>query len=151
MRRKTSIGQDSAVDPPGKRLSAAPSVPGSPASRNARAVPPVETSSKPRRTSPAPNSASPVLSETERSARLGTRLLSAAFAGSMRNGPAVGLDRQCARNRQADSSRQEPVLDRVDALEERLLGVAGQDRHRVLENDRARIERVGGEMENGRE
>jgi hypothetical protein len=82
----------------GKPVTAATSVTGSPAARNARAVPPVETSSKPRRTSPAPNSVRPVLSETERSARRGTGIVSAAFVASMRTvRPSGSIERAPAR------------------------------------------------------
>src|ERR1044072_932130 len=53
----------------GKPVRPAPSRASSPASRKARAVPPVETSSTPCPASARPNSTSPVLSETERRAR----------------------------------------------------------------------------------
>ena len=68
----------------GKPVTAATSVTGRPASRSARAVPPVLTSSKPRATRPRPRSARPALSETESSARRGTGTLASAIAGSRR-------------------------------------------------------------------
>ncbi len=71
--------------------------------------------------------------------------------GSLRgvdaNGSTVGLDRERAGQEQADGARQQPVLDRVDALEERFFGVAGQDRDGLLGDDRAAVERVVDEVD----
>ena len=78
------------------------------------------------------------MSETDRSARRGTGTASAARAGVDRHPPAV--DPQRTRQQQPDGPRQEPVLDGVEALEERLLGVAGQDRDRLRDDDRAAVE-----------
>ena len=66
-----------------KPVTALTSVTGRPASRSARAVPPVETSSKPRATSARPNAASPVLSLADRSARLGVGRARSAAAASI--------------------------------------------------------------------
>ena len=66
----------------GAPVTAATSVTGSPASRRARAVPPVETSRNPRATRPRPKSTSPALSETDSSARRGTGIAASARTGS---------------------------------------------------------------------
>ena len=68
----------------GKPVTAETSVTGSPASRRARAVPPVLTSSQPRTTRPRPSSTRPVLSWTESSARRGTGMRASATAVSRR-------------------------------------------------------------------
>ena len=63
------------------------------------------------------------------------------------DGSAVRPDRQRARQSQADGPRQQPVLDGVDAFGQRVLGVAGQDRHGLLEDDRSAVERAVGEVD----
>ena len=128
-------------------MTAATSVTGSPASRSARAVPPVLTSSKPRATRPRPRSASPALSETDRSARRGTGACASAVAGSRRvrrsPGPAVTAPASEVRDR----GGQQPVLDRVEPLEERGLGVVLQHRDGLLGHDRAAVEGRVDEMD----
>ena len=75
----------------GKPVTALTSVTGSPDSRNARAVPPVETSSKPRSTNPRPSSASPDLSLTDSRARRGVgNARSAAVTSTMVTRPSIG-------------------------------------------------------------
>ena len=120
----------------GKPVTAATSVTGSPASRRARAVPPVQTSSNPRATRPAPSSARPALSDTDRSARRGTGSSSNAPA---RNDASAPIDRP--RQQRRDDRRQELVLGGVDPRQERRLIVAGEDRNRLLGHDRAAVER----------
>ncbi len=68
----------------GEPVTAATSVTGRPASRSARAVPPVDTSSKPWPTRPRPSSTSPVLSETDSSARRGNVMFRSACSVSTR-------------------------------------------------------------------
>ena len=65
----------------GKPVTSATSVTSRPSERNARAVPPVETSSKPIPASARANGTRPLLSETDSSARRGVGI-SAAFAAS---------------------------------------------------------------------
>ena len=74
--------------------------PAGPASRSARAVPPVETSSKPRATRPRPRSARPALSDTDSSARRGT---GSARVGARRGRSPRGA-RRPARHAPASSS-----------------------------------------------
>ena len=52
------------------------------------------------------------------------------------------VDRERAGEEEADRPRQEPVLDRVEAREQRLLGVARENRDRLREDDRPTVERV---------
>ena len=63
-------------------------------------MPPVETSSKPRRTRPAPNSARPVLSETESRARRAHAIFAEATAESIQTvRPSFSIESAPARNR----------------------------------------------------
>src|SRR5882672_2054718 len=111
------------------------SVTSSPASRSAAAVPPVERISTPRPARPRAKSATPVLSETETSAR---RTLIApsltvsdrvsAVASLIDYDPAwiVGIDPNPARRDHADRLRVELVLDGVDRqLERRPVAIGG--------------------------
>ena len=52
------------------------------------------------------------------------------------------VDRERAGEEEADRPRQEAVLDRVEAREQRLLGVARENRDRLREDDRPTVERV---------
>ena len=124
----------------GKPVTAATSVTGRPASRSARAVPPVETSSKPRATRPAAKAARPGL-VGDRQQRPARRR-----ASPPRRRPASIVTRRpstasAPASSSADGPRQEPVLDRVEALEQRLLGVVAEDRDRLGQHDRAAVER----------
>src|SRR6185436_8188277 len=91
-------------------------VTGIPASASAPAVPPDETSSKPRSCKPRANSARPRLSYTDRSARLQQR---------------------------ADDLRVDAPLDLFDALVERRFRVVREDGHRFLGQDRAFVDLEG--------
>ncbi len=122
-------------------MTAATSVTGSPASRRARAVPPVLTSSKPRATRPRPRSARPVLSETDRSARRGTGASAVRAAAVEPRAPRAGGHGDGAGDERGDGRGQEPVLDGVEAHQQRRLVVVGQDRDGLLGDDRAAVER----------
>ncbi len=125
----------------GKPVTAATSVTGRPASRSARAVPPVDTSSKPARARPAANAASPVLSETDSSARRGAGTWSSARSRSTRtcrpSGPTASAPASMSAT--ARGSRRCSTA-RIRAWS-RLRVVAGQDRDRLLGHDRAAVER----------
>ena len=125
----------------GKPVTAATSVTGRPASRRARAVPPVLTSSQPRTTSPRPRSTRPRLvvdgeerAARDRDARVRGGRVQAGAAGAALDGERPGQQRRHGR-------RQQPVLDRVDPREKRCLVVVRQDRHRLLGHDRAAVQR----------
>ncbi len=121
-------------------------------SRRARAVPPVLTSSKPRATSAAANGTRPALSETERRALRAT----AERLGRERcvDLDTSAVDPEGSREKEPYGPRQKPMLHGVEALEERGLGVGGQDRHALGEDDRtaveSRVDEVHGGAGNGR-
>ena len=87
------------------------------------------------------------MSETERSARRGTGSRASAAADVDRDVPAVGRDVDRPGEEQRDDPRQQPMLDGLDPLVERRLVVAGQDRDRLLGDDRAAVERLVDEVD----
>ncbi len=90
----------------GKPVTAATSVTGRSASRRVLAVPPVETSSNPRATSPRPKSVRPVLSDTDRSARRGRGTAASARSRSrVTCRPSGATERAPARSRPTDRGR----------------------------------------------
>ena len=102
-------------------------------------MPPVETSSKPMGDEPVASSTRPVLSLTDRSARRGTGSSASARATSIVTcRPSVVT---APASMSATDPRQEPVLDGLDPRLEARLVVAGQDRDRLLGDDRAAVER----------
>ena len=109
-------------------------------------MPPVETSSNPRRDEAAPEIDEPALSDTESSARRGRGMAASARSRStVTRRPPDAPDRACQEQR--DRPRQQPVLDRPDPVVERRRIVAGQDRDRLLRHDRAAVERRVDEMD----
>ena len=124
----------------GDPVTAATSVTGSPASRRARAVPPVETSSKPRATSPRPSVDQPRLVRDRQQRAPRGRDRGVGPAEILRDPTAVRLDREGAGEEPGDDLRQKPVLHGPDPVVERRGVVAGQDRHGLLGDDRAAVE-----------
>src|SRR5262249_1229204 len=129
-----------------------------PASRSASAVPPVERISTPSAARALAKSTTPVLSETEISAR--RTLVAPSSAGSGRGAAgaslllidddhaAVGVvDPNQAAGDHADRPRVQLVLDRVDGLLERRAVAAGGDRHGALEDRRAGVDALVDEMD----
>src|SRR5579862_7690348 len=100
---------------------------GSPPSRIARAVPPVETSSQPSVWRPAANSVSPVLSDTERRAR-GTE--ERMKEGWVRSGRVCQLE-----GKRVQRTRIEAVLDGEDASREGLLRITRLHADPLLRDD----------------
>ena len=113
-------------------MTAATSVTRRPASRTTRAVPPVDTSSKPRASSPRAtlDESGLVGHREQRPAR--TRWL----------GSGLGEQRR-------DDLRQEHVLHGLDALVERVLVVGRQDRDCPLRQDRPAVDRLVDEVDGG--
>ena len=155
---ETTVRQDSGVDPRverlhppvehlGKPVTAATSVTGRPASRSARAVPPVDTSSNPRATRPRPKSARPALSETDSSARRGAGTRASARPG--RSGRPAGRARPVSApaSSAATGAGSSRCSTGVDPRQQRRLVVAGQDRHGLLRDDRPAVERRVHEMD----
>ena len=120
---------------------------GSPASRSARAVPPVETSSNPRAHQPGSEHGQPGL------VRGGQQGASRHREGSLgpgdvdRHPPTPRRDRDGAGEDERDRAWQQAVLHRSDPVVQRLDVIAGQDRHRLLGKDRPAVERLIDEMD----
>ena len=87
------------------------------------------------------------MSLTDRSARRGTGTVRSAAADIDARWSPIRGDR--AGEQQRHGARQEPVLDRVDPRVEARLVVVGQDRHRLLGDDRAAVERGVDEVDGG--
>ena len=51
------------------------------------------------------------------------------------------IDDECVREQQGDRARQQPVLHRADPVVEPRHVVVGEDRDRLLQDDRAAVER----------
>ena len=148
---EAAVGQDPAVDPRVERLDPAVEHLGRSRSRRPRRSPAGRRRATPapcRRSRPArsrarrgrdPRSTSPVLSETDSSARRGTGTRASARARSTRHAPAI--DDQRVGQEQRDGPRQQPVLDGADPVVEGRHVVAGQDRHGLLRDDRPTVER----------
>ena len=98
-------------------------------------------------TSPAANAASPVLSDTDRSARRGRGTGRVRDGRIEPHGSAVRLDRQRPGQQQRHGPRQQPVLDGPDPRVERRRVVAGQHADRFLGDDRPAVERRVDEMD----
>src|SRR5215212_6622647 len=124
--------------------------------RSAVAVPPVERTSTPSAARPLAKSATPVLSETEISARR-TRTCPfprlscwVSVAGSVidRDRPRVaGVDPNPALRDHADRLRVELVLDRVDRRLQLLAAGARGHRHLALDDHRAGIDALVDEVD----
>ena len=128
-------------------ISAAPvtsstSVTFSPASSSAAAVPAEATSSMPRAARPFAKGTSPVLSDTDRSARL----ISVTRPPPDYRHPA-SLHPDPVLREGLHGLGQEPVLDRPEALVERLHRVIVVDGNRLLQEHRARVEPRVDEMD----
>src|SRR5687767_9101672 len=144
----------------GNPVTAATSVTAWPASRIVAAVEPVETISTPAAASASASLSRSVLSLTETSARrIGTRLRSRYRDGSWL-GPAMGAPRvgsgvsqgvggsphggevEFSGGDPADDVDQKPALDRLDAIVQRVLVIAGKDGDALLREDRAAVDAV---------
>src|SRR6478609_5878155 len=113
----------------GKPVTSAVSDTGIPASRIERAVPPLETRSQPSSWRPVASSTIPVLSYTDSSALMAGGSLQQVGRPSARTAscqhPSMFDDRE-------ERGGVQPALDGLDALLERVLGVAGQHGDRLL-------------------
>ena len=146
--------QDRAVDRRVQRLDAPPSISGAPVTSSTErdleagllqpaAVPAEATSSTPRAVRPLAKGTSPVLSDTDRSA-----------LPDLLHAPSTGADRHLAslhpdtvpRKRQHGVD-QEPVLDRPEALAQRLRLVIVEDWNRLLQEDGAGVQALVDEMD----
>src|SRR6478735_5438026 len=125
------------------------SVTSSPASRSAVAVPPVERISTPSPARPRAKSATPVLSETETSARrtliapsstVSERVSAAASVIDYDPARVVGVDPNLARRDHADRLRVELVLDGVGRQLERLAVAIGGDLDLALQDHRPGVD-----------
>src|SRR5919199_1357694 len=116
-----------------------------PCSASSRAVPPVDTISTPRFTSPRANSSNPRLSETLRSARW-IRTSPGATVGAAggcvspirldAHEPRIGrIERHAPGGDQPHGARQKPVLDVVEALKDRRDVAMVRKLERLLQDD----------------
>src|SRR6478609_3540347 len=123
----------------GNPVSSAVSITGRPASRIARAVPPLETRSHPRSCSPRASSTTPVLSYTDSRALTSGPSFRFVVRRSREDAAAVEDG--------ADRGGIEAALDLLDALVERVLGVAVEDGHGLLGEDRTGVDREAGDVD----
>src|SRR3954471_9432215 len=127
-----------------------------PASRSAAAVPPAERISTPRPARPRAKSATPVLSETETSARrtltapsstVSDRVSAAASLIDYDLVRIIGIDPNLARRDHADRLRVELVLGRMDLQLERLAVAIGRDLDLALDDHRPGIDPLVDEVD----
>src|SRR3954466_6159078 len=127
-----------------------------PASRSAAAVPPVERISTPRPARPRAKSATPVLSETETSARrtltapsstVSDRVSAAASVIDYDPAGVVGVDPNPARRDHADRLRVELVLGGVDRQLECAAIAIRRHRHLALDDHRPGVDALVDEVD----
>ena len=116
-----------------------------PAAASARAVPPVDRSSTPSSARPRARSTSPVLSETERSARR-TRAHDSPGPHRARGGPDAATS-SAALGVEADRLRVEPMLLGEDPRGQRRLRVVIEHGNRRLQHDRPRVHALVDEVD----